>query len=89
MISKMMRMMIMAMMRMMIMIIITTRMMMVVMILVRLLPPMMLRMTKLCLGQNCECLLWIVPMMIMFTMLHIKSAVLDGVGSGVNVDDDV
>ena len=56
---------------------------------VRLLPPMMLRMTKLCLSQNCECLLWIVPMMIMFTMLHIKSAVLDGVGSGVNVDDDV
>ena len=31
----------------------------------------------------------IVPIMIMFTMLHIKSAVLDGVGSGVNVDDDV
>ena len=31
----------------------------------------------------------IVPIMIMFTMLHIKSALLDGVGSGVNVDDDV
>ena len=31
----------------------------------------------------------IVPMMIMFMMLHIKSAVLDGVSDGVNVDDDV
>ena len=31
----------------------------------------------------------IVPIMIMFMMLHIKSAVLDGVGDGVNVDDDV
>ena len=31
----------------------------------------------------------IVPMVIMFMMLHIKSAVLDGVGDGVNVDDDV
>ena len=30
----------------------------VVMMSVRLLPPMMLRMTKLCLSQNCECLLW-------------------------------
>ena len=29
------------------------------------------------------------PMIIMFTILHIKSAVLDGVGDGVNVDDDV
>ena len=33
-------------------------MMMVVMMSVRLLPPMMLRMTKLCFSQNCECLLW-------------------------------
>ena len=32
--------------------------MVVVMMLVRLLLPMMLRMTKLWLSQNCECLLW-------------------------------
>ena len=31
----------------------------------------------------------IVPMMIMFMMLHIKNAVLDGVGGGVSVDDGV
>ena len=31
----------------------------------------------------------IVPMMILFMMLHIKSAVLDGVSDGVNVDNCV